>query len=379
MQIVRCIRRRVIPLTVAGLIVGGCAGFPSTAPTRESQRSAVLEAEVARSVEIRLAHGLQADQAWVTAVVTDPTSPTRFGIRVTAAEALAIDEEQVADAIEFRKSVGMRADEPWVWAVQSDPRAVSRYGIAVSRDEAAALDDRIRVQLDVAPAIQAYGESHPDVWAGLYIEERTGVIVASFTDEVETHRAALLALFAPGVARLEVRRARWSSAQLDEWNARLWTAEAQDWLRSIGAMVVGGGSRVRENDVLLEVRVPAPDAGLGARIASRFDAGAWLRVDVQVSPAMNLPFGRLEVQVVDSAKTPIEGVQCWLVPDLVGAAGDSTIRDTDPDGICRWDALRASGYAIEIRDRHGRVVLATDRAEIAADSTARVEIAIGVQ
>ena len=314
--------------------------------------SGAVEVEVVRSTAIREANGLRSDRAWVVAVVTDPASVNRLDIRVSSDEAATLDEHSIRSAMSLRRDVGMRADEPWVRSLAVDPRAVLRMGVRMSPDEAATFDERIRNQLEVGPAVVAYGERFPDSWAGAYIDKATGDVVASFAGDVETHRAAILALVGPS-DRVTVRQVRHSTAELDRLGAPIWTEAGQGWLRALGVRVLGGGSRVIENDVALEVAVGQPDPVIGQRIVDHFNDTGWLTLQVTVTPDPPTLFGGLRVTVVDSAGKPLGDALCWIHPDIDGYAGDDVIHFTDDPRGCVWDRLGATGYRVDVHERLG--------------------------
>ncbi|MBA2719839.1 MAG: hypothetical protein H0U52_11460 [Chloroflexi bacterium] len=295
---------------------------------------------------------------------------------MTLDEAREIDEREIGQAIAFRRSVGMLADEGWVRSLQMNPVAEERNGIRMSGPEASEFDRRIHTQLDVAPAVQAYGEQHPDEWAGAWIDPIAGGVNVRFTGHLEEHRQAILALFGPGVATIQVHEARWTTAQLDAFNATIWTPANLRWIKDLDAQVLGGGARVVENDVTLTVAIPAPDDRVAARIVKRLDGADWLSVEVKVNPSLALPFGALSVKVVDAEGRHVVGVTCELVPDVAGAGGDDTVRDSDESGTCRWERLHATSYAIDIWGRFRQDRLGSGRVRVPTEATALITVTV---
>ena len=338
--------------------------------------SGLLDAEIARSIQIRTANGLQADRDWVVRVLSDPNSVQRDMILVTAEEAAQIDTRAIAKAIAGRKNIGMRADEIWVRTVMSDPRAVARDSIAMSADEAAAFDNRVTVQTQIAPAIIDYGERFPDEWAGAFIDSTSGDVFVSFMDNVDEHEADLLALFSPDTARIQVRAVKHSTAELDALNAPIWTDEGQAWLEGLGVRVLGGGSRVVENDVLLEGASAKADATLAPRIKEQFGGVDWLTVDLQFAAPPPTRFGDLRITVIDAAHRPVAGVACWLHPDVAGYAGDDAIRLTDEQGACHWSQIGAGGYNVEIWQRPNEGLLGAARSIVPSNGTGQTTVAV---
>lgn len=366
-------RPRLLGLMLSVAIsVGGCSQAPL--PSTPTDSRAVAEFE--RSVSVRTANGLQSDPDWVWTVIVNPDSVVRWGVHVTPDEAREIDELEVRKAIEFRRSVGMLADASWVRSLQANPLAEKRNGVPMSAEEAAAFDARIRTQLEVAPAIQAYGEQHSDEWAGAWIDPVTSGVVARFTGHLDEHRKAILALIAPGVATIEVREARWSTRQLDAFNAQIWTPVNLAWFEGLGVKLLGGGSRVIENDVGVKVAVPAPRADVAAKIVERFQGDDWLNVEVRIEPSMNLRFGALTIKVLDSGRRPMVGVACEVVPDVPGAGGDETVRDSDADGICSWERIHATGYRIDIWGRFRETLLMSARVTVPIEGTGRAVVSV---
>jgi hypothetical protein len=361
---------------VLALVPVACNGQSRPNGTFTDPVSGPLEAEIARSISIRTENGLRADREWVLRAVTDPNSVRRYLILVTAEEAAQIDARAVAKAIAFRKDIGMRADEIWVRAVSNDPRAVVLNGIAMTPDEARAFDDRVTAETQIAPAIVDYGERFPSEWAGAFIDSVSGDIVASFSAHVDEHTANLLALFVPGTAQVEVRMVKHSTAELDALNAPIWSDEGQTWLKGLGIQVLGGGSRVVENDVRLEVAASNPDGTLVARITEHFGGVDWLTVDVQIAAPPPTRFGDLRVTVFDPAHKPVAGVACWLHPDIAGYAGDDAIRLADDGGLCRWDGIGAGGYDVEIWRRPNESLLGTGRVTVPTNGTGHATVAV---
>jgi hypothetical protein len=366
-------RHRTSPhrwLVVVVIVLAGCG-----APAFPTARPAIV-AEVDRSIPIREANGLRADRAWIETVVSAPDSVSRWDVLVSPEEAREIDDRLIGKAIEMRRSIGMLADEGWVRALQANPEAEVRNGIPMSAEEAAAFDDRIHSQLDVAPAIVSYGEKHPDEWAGTYIDRVTGAVIVLFTGHAEAHRQALAALVAPGVATVEVRQVRWSTAQLDDLNRPIWASTGQAWFKEIGVELRGGGASVIDNVVTVDVAVAAPDPGLAARIVEHFGGAEWLKVEVNVIPALALPFGTLQIEVLDMAGAPVTGVVCEVVGDVRGAGGDDISRDTNDAGLCRWDVIHATGYDVQIWRTFRHDLLGTGRVVVPAKDTGRTTIIV---
>lgn len=365
-------------LAVAG-IFGALVLVSCAVPAPSPASSPLVAGEIDRSIPIRLANGLRADRPWIESVLSDPRSVERLDIRVSSDEAQQLDERAVTQAIEFRKAVGLEADDAWVRHLQHDPSALVRYGIPVSVDEAAAMDRRARTEAELAPAVEAYGQAHPEDFGGSYITPGGGTVVAQFSRNVDKHAAALLALVAPESVQLQVRSVRWSSRELDERNKAIWSPAGRAWFKGLGVRVRGGGSHVQDNLVHLELAIPTDDPTLAARVVEHFDGAGWLRVDVAVVPAMNLPLGSLEIVVVDRAGRRVADVWCQLLPSVAGAGGDDTIHDSGPSGVCTWNAIHATSYDIEIWRRIGEGLIGRGRVEVGASGRTRVQVVVDNQ
>jgi hypothetical protein len=318
---------------------------------------------------------LRADEAYVLHVLRDPASLERGGIKVTADEARVLDEATINDAVALRKNLGLLSDESWVRALQSDPAAVERLGIRMSPEEAASLDRRINAQLDVGPAVIAYGETFPDEWGGAYIDQATGEVVASFAGHLAGHQAALRALIDPDDGTVRVRSVRFPMQELEAHNAELWTDEAQAWLRDQGITIVGGGARVIENDVRLEGTMERFEPTASQAVVDHFDGAGWLTVDLGPTPPRPSVFGGLVIRVVNAAGMPLEGVRCWAHPAIAGFAGDDEVQVSDQAGRCTWQRIGATAYAIDLWHRAGEgIPIGSAHVEVRSGGTAQATI-----
>jgi hypothetical protein len=329
----------------------GC-GQRSSDPVSSSPPSS----DLIKAVAERSALGLRADADYVLRVLRDPAAVERDGVKVTLEEARALDKAVTDRAIAARRGLGLVSSEPWVRAIQSSPDAVERLGLRMSPDEATAFDKRIDAQLEVGPAVVAYGEKFPDQWGGAFIDQSTGAVVASFTADLAEHDAALHALLGPKLGPIRVRAVRYAMSELERRNDALWTDQAQSWLRDQGLRIVGGGARVIENDVRIQGTMEHFEATAAAAVLDHFDGGNWLTVDLRQGQPRPSKFGGLLVQVVNMAGEPLEGVRCWAHPSIPGYAGDDEVQVSDERGLCTWTRIGATAYQVELWHRAGEGV-----------------------
>ena len=103
--------------------------------------------------------------------------------------------------------------------------------------------------------LEAYGEAHPNAYAGLVIEEGPpGTVHVGFTDELERHRQALAELILYD-RWLKVFRAQWSLGQLVSLVDAI--EDDEQYLNARGVDVGGIGVDVRRNRVWVEVAATA--------------------------------------------------------------------------------------------------------------------------
>lgn len=344
---------------LAGTVVLGCgAVLPS----------ATLPPEILRSIQVRESLGLRSDEAWVIAVAEDPMSVDRDGIKVTPLEASRLDDAVLQKARELRIAFGLRADVQWIQAVLADPKSVETpEGLILAPDEAAAWVRRVKLQSELTEALNGYGSTHPEQWGGWYFESDTEA-VALVTEQVDFHAANLRALVAPSAGQLDVRQVEWS---LSELQAHASAVEAdRAWFHSQGVRVTSVEADVEANRTVIEGEIAIPQSGVAGAIRSRFAPADWMSLRLRLDSSASLPLGKLRVTVLDLAGNPIVGVWCEALPDIVGAAGDTTFRDTDDQGQCRWgdDALLgATDFEIRIVVRPAGRILGSARVTVQAD------------
>jgi len=289
----------------------------------------------------------------------------------------------IAAAIEVRGLYGLRDDEGYVRFVADNPLASKDVlGIPLLPQEVADLKARTANRAQVVSIVEAYGQQHPDSWAGMAVDEAGGGdVVAWFSRELARHKAGILQLTGP-LAKLRVEPATWSLAELEEHAKRL--RDQRAWFAATGAPLVTADVSVRDNKVV--VVVSSADFEAPARIVDRFDGDGWLQVESDGTGPWTGGQGKLEIRVVDAAGNPVRarGEEQWLcvaTPDA-RAAWEGGPGIVGPDGVCRFaEPLGATGYDIEIRQPVGEdiVAIGRGRAEVVADKTTEVTITVQPQ
>lgn len=290
-------------------------------------------------------------------------------------------EPSIAAAIEVRGLYGLRDDEPYVRFVADNPLASKdALGIPLLPQELADLEARTADRAQVLAIVEAYGQQHPEAYAGMAVDESGGGdVVAWFASDLARHEAAILRRTGP-LAKLRVEPASWTIAELQERAKQV--RDGRPWLAETGAPLVLADVSVPDNKVVAVVSSADPDAP--ARIVEHFDGEGWLQVESDGTGPWTGGTGRLEVLVVDEAGNPIstpteEQWLCVATPDepAAWAGGPGTV---GRDGVCRFaEPLGATGYDIEIKQPVGEdvAVIGHGRAEVAAEQ--RTEVTIEVQ
>lgn len=234
-------------------------------------------------------------------------------------------EAEIADAMAFRELVGLRADEAWVREVAANPAATLTYGVPLMPFEDAELARRAANAHDVAPIVEAYGAEHADEYGGVYIDNAAGgVVVVTFTANVEAHEAALRKLLAPN-ALIDVREAVFTSGELNELQERIAT---DDSLRSEGIFVLTTAADEAAGIVTVELSTERLDAeavlralyGPAVRTTIVDPTGAFLK-----------PRGVIAGRVIDDIGAPVEAA-LQLKPLFADIALDSMGIGTQRDG-----------------------------------------------
>ena len=105
--------------------------------------------------------------------------------------------------------------------------------------------------------MQGYTDAHPEEVAGLFIDQRATGVVVLVTADLETHRAAIDALLPDGRARVDVRLARYTRAELEALMERIVNDSATGSRRSTRRSSAAASTRC-ENRVDLEISSANP-------------------------------------------------------------------------------------------------------------------------
>ena len=126
----------------------------------------------------------------------------------------AADEGAIAYAISQRKQFGLRSDEAWVRQVAADPRArMQLLDFLMLPEEEAEFEQRQAGYDEMIAAVQAYAETRPNDFGGVWIEQPRHTVGTAWTTTPELHRLAILASIGKA-GPLEVRLVRYSEKQL---------------------------------------------------------------------------------------------------------------------------------------------------------------------
>lgn len=168
---------------------------------------------------------------------------------------------ETQDALRFRTEFGLRADLDYITEVARDPTATFGFGVALLPVE---VDDLLRRQATAeaaAPLLDAYGEEHPDEFAGWYQDQaHEGALVVLFTGHLEDHLRGLWQTLqgrTPPIL-VQVKGARSTLAMLAALQTRI-EHDTSAWADR-GIKIVFVATRVSLNVVELSVLAPAPTA-----------------------------------------------------------------------------------------------------------------------
>lgn len=288
------------------------------------------------------------------------------------------DEIRFEVAIRLRSRLGLSTAEDFVRALARDSDAIARglsssgYGFPLTEAELRLLEGRARDVKAVKQVMNTYAADHPESWAGMFVQTATGVVVARFTGELPTHRAALARLLHVD-ARYEVQPARWTKVELDSLADRVRAEEL--WFRSVDAQLTGSGTDIISNQTLIYVRSNRAD--IGQIVTDHFDAEGRMRVDVEGPLPWTGPRGNLIVVARDAAGAPVPNLDCILKSDNSSAEGNLLV--TDDDGRCRFLRVPAVGMSVVLQGRVGQEVLDFGRAQTTVRAGATVEVVIVVE
>jgi hypothetical protein len=254
-----------------------------------------------------------------------PFSPTLLAVCVTLAVSLfgcgstpastapsptptartAPTTEEMTSAFRFRTTFGLRADDAWIRAVFNDPASDRSFGVPLLPSEVAAVMNAQAAANAVSDIVAAYGATAPEDWAGMYVDQQAGgTVVARFKANVDKHRTALLALL-PAGAKVDVRSATWSDAELRGFIAQV--EQETDWFPTIGTKLFTVEIAGLDNLGGIDVRFDGPKAKAGA-IEAHFGNPPWLRAVWNGPGEWTGARGDLEVYTSDAAGRPVSMV-----------------------------------------------------------------------
>ncbi len=328
-------------------------GMRSAAPAPSPTLSPAIEERIEAAIAMRGARGMRFDREWVIAAEAQPGAAFGWGVRIHPGEAPRVVEGNLRWSMETREALGYRADEAWVRAVILDPTSVLRMNqLLLMPDEAALYDRAIDASNNLAPVIGAYGREHPDEWAGWYLDAgRPHILVSGHAAQ---HEVALEALFANTVD-LTVSEVRWSQAELNRFRRQLKDPGFRARLAAADLDFEGHALETKENRVLLELSTDREGLDMESARDLAYEAlgkrPGWLVVEVEILPPIpDLGYGSLVVTVVDAAGKPVTYRDVDLVPDVPRAnAGALTGSTLGADGIAIWERIAATGYTVIVR------------------------------
>jgi hypothetical protein len=258
-----------------------------------------------------------------------------------------LSETALADAIRFRTQYGLQADEAWIRLVAADPAArpgLVKYGVPLTPLEVSDLNARAIHFREVSGVLRQYGANHDDEFAGVGRDVTAGdEVVIWFTSHLAEHDSAIRAQLSPA-ARFEVRPARWTLHQLDQFLSKIKAEEA--WFSKVGVPLGGWGILIDQNAV--EVKVSSKDPTAAARVVNHFGGQDWLIVKSDGIGIWTGPTGTLVVRAVTTDGRPVPELFCVPVPDDPAAFVGEDLWSTNADGTCRMTGLGATRFEVRL-------------------------------
>jgi hypothetical protein len=226
---------------------------------RQGVLVAVAAATAVSSTALSAPSGVRAATRVESGSSTPPSHQLLDEQRLRSQFGLQADMSYLESLHARARALGMATgDSPYVQHV--DPTGQSglayRLGALVTTNEAADIDARQRLigvlktgMSAGADSVMGYASRHAAEYAGLVIDQPAGTIVtAYFTDNVETHRQALLSLF-PYPGHLRVALATYTWDYLNQLTQDV--AAALPSLRARGVEVASVGPDPRTNSVVV--------------------------------------------------------------------------------------------------------------------------------
>jgi hypothetical protein len=216
---------------------------------------------------------------------------------------------ELTSAFRFRTTFGLRADDLWIRAVFNDPASDETFGVPLLPNEIAAVVAAQAAANAVTDIVAAYGATVPGDWAGMYVDQQAGgTVVARFTSNVDDHRTALLALL-PAGAKVDVRSATWSDAELRGFIAQV--EQESDWFPTIGTKLFTVEIADLDNFGGIDVRFDGLMAKAAA-IEAHFGNPPWLRAVWNGPGEWTGARGDLEIYTRDAAGRPVPSLEIYM-------------------------------------------------------------------
>lgn len=294
----------------------------------------------------------------------------------TATARIEPTARELTSALRFRTTFGLRADEAWIRAVFNDPASDGTFGVPLLPSEVAAVMNAQAAANAVSDLVSAYGATVPEDWAGMYVDQKAGgTVVARFKANVNEHRTALLALL-PAGAKVDVRSATWSDAELRGFIAQV--EQESDWFPTIGTKLFTVEIAGLDNLGGIDALFNGPKGAAGA-IEAHFGNPPWLRA-VWFGPLeWTGPRGDLEVYTRDSAgrRVPMVDIVVDSEDDRVSVNTDIGFT-TDEDGHLLHKNYPAVAYRVRAFRGSGddRVQVAEGLVIVPANGRATIRLII---
>lgn len=286
--------------------------------------------------------------------------------------------EQMAASVQFRTFYDLRADEEWIRSVYADPTAnYYNFGVPLLPAEADQVFAKSGMTIGTPDIVAGYGQTVPEDWAGLYIDQAAGArVVALFKAHLAEHEAALRALLPPD-ANFEVHPATWSNEELRGFMAQI--EQERDWFPTIGTSFYAVESGALDDFNRIRLRFKGPDPDAAASIEAHFGNPPWLYVIWYGPEDWTGARGNLEIYVRDTAGRPVAGLTVGVrsLDERVRGGEDAWITNKDGRRIFIKN-LPAVAWQVFARDhvRGELVVLGKARVEIRPDDLTTVTVII---
>jgi hypothetical protein len=287
--------------------------------------------------------------------------------------------DELLEARRFRLAWGLRADYEWVLAVGKNPLAEAgrkEWGVPLLPAEVKELESRSLTGSEFARAIEHYGTSKPQDWAGVFIDQpHGGIIAAQFSGNLAEHTAVIEGLV-PAGAPVEVRQVEWSLRELDGF-AQTVDAE-RSWFVATGLLFEAAESDVMANRVRIRYTGPPESETL---VRDHFRDRPWAQPTWVGYGWWQGPRGTLTILAVDTAGNPVPDLLADFHPDDPAAEFDTSC-STNAAGSCTLKNFPATTYQIDMNfyfhDTGEYVIVGSGRVEVLADGTATLRIEVSL-